>query len=87
MIVFQLELMKELISQMNNKLHLELRERVRFHSTASSLDGQTGRNMGMSYSEAIKDFYIIKLDHPTKTHEAVVITEACLERIRENEDY
>lgn len=62
-------------------LNLELNEKVRFHSTASELDGKVGRNLGQYAPQPNYSHYIILLDEPIDDRLAVVITEYCLTRI------
>ncbi len=45
------------------------------------LEGRTGLIVGKSFTDPVIDSYIVLLDKPTEKARAVVMTEACLERI------
>lgn len=62
------------------KKDFRLRERVVIQNTGSALDGCFGDVLGKS-AEHVFDTYIIWLDNPLPTHEAVTIPEGCLFRL------
>lgn len=63
------------------KKNFELNTLVRIHSTGGvELEDRTGVILGTAMINVL-DFYIVLLRKPTKTHKAIVITEACLEAL------
>ncbi len=64
------------------KKNFPVNTKVRFVRIGGDiLENQTGTVLGLSFSDAIIDHYIVMLDVPQTDRLAVTITEACLEAV------
>lgn len=72
---------KNMTNHMYSKKHLNVDERVVFLYTKSTLDEHTGTILAKLPTHQITDDYIVMYDSPVNGQKAILITEACLERI------